>query len=421
MRNEAATGRWLRQNGVIVVMLDSTLEPPTRLVSEIDWRSDSELGKPAQGTAPFESPCPAQGSLPASKAMWRDQSGCWYRVGPGDYLFKVARAGLERMLLPKGIKATKSDVTAYAQCVTGHPNNAPFRSGKPSSIFPDGSIKPAFLPLWSPADLTSRKRRGEKGSYPAIWLPRLGSRKNLCGPSVNDPSTPDIDPAKPKPGPKTEPSKPEPWDPSVLCNDLERPAFRKAWKEAICSLEFVVKRLDDIAAFSLPQRTAFWNHIEAPQRRWFGRYDAERFRTIRKIIGGALTALRSRDLLGYCTTMRKQPRCGKRAALAWRKTKVIQLCPTFFQTPDRPTTHDEKVVMLVHEAAHLAGAWIPIERYKLKNTQRLARYRPNAAARNAENYACYVAQVCRLKFDRCASASAGNSFASVCAGRMASS
>jgi hypothetical protein len=129
--------------------------------------------------------------------------------------------------------------------------------------------------------------------------------------------------------------------------------------------------------------------------------------------------LRSKDLLVYCTTLKKQPRCRKFAAFAYRSTNVIQLCPSFFGT----TPHDEKVVMLVHEAAHLGGAAIYIERYKLKKTQRLARYRPNAATRNAENHACYVAQICRLKYARCDTVPANDSGSvpSVCAGLVVSS
>jgi hypothetical protein len=222
----------------------------------------------------------------------------------------------------------------------------------------------------------------------------------VCGRSITDRSSPKTDPSKPEP--KT-PSKPEPWDPSVLCDDLQRPAFRDAWKEAIGCLDFVAKRLDDIAVFSLPKRMAFWNHADNPERRWFGVYDEARFARIRKTVVSALTALRSRHLLVYCTTVKKWPKeCRKFAAFVVRKKKdQIRLCPSFFGTTTGETTHHEKIVMLVHEAAHLGGAHIPIERYRMKNMQLLARYRPSAAAKNADNYACYVAQVRGLKHGHC--------------------
>jgi len=443
------TGHWVRQKGAVVVLLDSSSENHTERASEFDWKRkppDQHIAKDFQvdpyeeRTPPAssglekemqtgqvrerkasESPCPPQQRLPASKDP-RDESGCWYLIDRGDNLFKVAAAALERMLVPKGGKATKSAVTAYARCINSHPHNARFRTGKPSSIFSNGSIKPAFLPLWSPADLTSRKRRGEKGTYAAIWLPRLRNGGSICGGTITDPSSPKTDPSKPrpktdpsKPEPKT-PSKPEPWDRTHRC-DVYRPALVNAWKEAICSVEFVAKRLGDVAMFSLPKRIAFWNHASSPERRWFGRYDEKRFARIRNIVSGALRALRSEDLLVYCTTLKRQPRCRKLAAIAYRSTNVIQLCPGFFGT----TTHDEKVVMLVHEAVHLGGAAIYIERYKLKNTQRLARYRPHAATKNAENYACYVAQVCRLKYARCDTvpADASNTVPSICAELLA--
>lgn len=203
-------------------------------------------------------------------------------------------------------------------------------------------------------------------------------------------------PRKPKPRTPDEPQRPEdPLLPFVNCEIPEKPDLIDAWRAAKECLVLLRNRLDDLSIWSVHKRTAFWNHADNPEQKWFGKYDAARFQRVRWIISGALEALRSEALLVFCASIEKHPRtCRRFAAFVPKRGRNLEmpgiwLCPSFLKS-----SPDEKVYMFIHEAAHLAGADKLSERYRSGAVRRLARRRPNAAVMNAQNHAFYAAEIC---------------------------
>ncbi len=203
--------------------------------------------------------------------------------------------------------------------------------------------------------------------------------------------------------PKTDPRRParkkkdptKPKDPASPLGDcgLSYPDLVETWKVAIHCLNEAQIRLEALARIPMSDRISLWNDADSAERRWFGKYDAARLQTTRWIVSGALTALRSENLIVFCTSVKKHFKCRRAAAFvaSWRRnldTPGIWLCPSFLRLG-----YNHKVFVYIHEAAHLAGADKRVERYPQLAALRLARLRPNAAVLNAQNHAFYVSEV----------------------------